>query len=92
LMEGNELTTENFRFLEFETQTDSPGSDEFLIRIPKTGIEINTVLTEVITRTLEIANGNQVKASKILGITRSKLIYRLEQLGIPYKKKSRTKG
>lgn len=92
LMEGNELTTENFRFLEFETQADSPGSDEFLIRIPKTGIEINTVLTEVITRTLEITNGNQVKASKILGITRSKLIYRLEQLGIPYKKKSRTKG
>ncbi|MHC1738736.1 MAG: sigma-54-dependent transcriptional regulator [Ignavibacteriaceae bacterium] len=92
LMEGDELSTDNFSFLEFESQTDNTEPEELLLRIPKSGIEINTVLKEVIIRTLEITNGNQVKASKILGLTRSRLLYRMEKLGIPHNKKNRTKG
>ena len=31
---------------------------------------------------ITIANGNQIQASKLLGISRAKLRYRIEQLGI----------
>jgi two-component system, NtrC family, response regulator AtoC len=59
-----------------------PGGDSFAIRIPSTGVKMNTVLHEVITRTLKLTDGNQVQAAKILGLSRSKLRYRMEQLGI----------
>jgi two-component system, NtrC family, response regulator AtoC len=59
-----------------------PGGDTFAIRIPSAGVKMNTVLHEVITRTLKLTDGNQVQAAKILGLSRSKLRYRMEQLGI----------
>jgi DNA-binding NtrC family response regulator len=39
-------------------------------------------LNKIIQKTLKITNGNQVKAAKVLGLSRSKLRYRMEQLGI----------
>jgi DNA-binding protein Fis len=33
-------------------------------------------------KTLDLVGGNQVQAAKVLGLTRSKLRYRMEQLGI----------
>jgi len=92
LLEGNELTADNFRFLEYVSPGDISEPEELVLKIPKAGIEINTILKEVIIRTLEITNGNQVKASRVLGLTRSRLLYRMEQLGIPQKRKNRTKG
>jgi transcriptional regulator with GAF, ATPase, and Fis domain len=43
-------------------------------------------LKKLILETLNITNGNQVKAAKVLGLSRSKLRYRMEQLGIEVKK------
>ena len=43
---------------------------------------MNEVIRELILKTLEIVGGNQVQAAKVLGLTRSKLRYRMEQLGI----------
>jgi DNA-binding NtrC family response regulator len=40
------------------------------------------VLRDLILKTLSITNGNQVRAAKILGVTRSKLRYRMELLNI----------
>lgn len=57
-------------------------SDEFQLKIPANGIKIDTVLKELILKTLKITNGNQVQAAKILGLSRSKLRYRMEQLNI----------
>lgn len=56
--------------------------NEFVLNIPSRGIKIDIVLKSLILKTLNITNGNQVKAAKILGLSRSKLRYRMEQLGI----------
>ena len=56
--------------------------DDFILKIPQNGIKIDIVLRSLIQKTLKITNGNQVKAAKILGLSRSKLRYRMEQLGI----------
>ncbi|HZV12691.1 MAG TPA: sigma-54 dependent transcriptional regulator [Candidatus Kapabacteria bacterium] len=57
-------------------------SDAYLLQIPPTGISMGEVMRDLIMKTLEITNGNQLQAAKILGITRAKFRYRLEQLGI----------
>ena len=59
---------------------------EFELKIPRTGIEIDTVIKKLILETLKITDGNQVQAAKVLGLSRSKLRYRMSQLGIEIKK------
>lgn len=56
--------------------------DSFSLKIPHHGIKMDRVIKELILKTLKITNGNQVKAAKILGLSRSKLRYRMEQLKI----------
>jgi DNA-binding NtrC family response regulator len=62
------------------------GESDFVLKIPPTGVTMDKVLRELIIQTLKITNGNQIQAAKILGITRSKLRYRMEQLKIEQKK------
>jgi two-component system, NtrC family, response regulator AtoC len=54
----------------------------FVLDIPSQGIQMNAVVRDLILKTLDIVGGNQVQAAKVLGLTRSKLRYRMEQLGI----------
>ncbi len=62
-------------------------ADEYVLKIPKEGIKIDVVLKDLILQTLKLTNGNQLKAARILGLSRSKLRYRMEQLGIEVVKK-----
>ncbi|HTX18079.1 MAG TPA: sigma-54 dependent transcriptional regulator [Bacteroidota bacterium] len=55
---------------------------EFLLRVPPKGVGMVDVLKDLILQTLEITQGNQVQAAKVLGITRSKLRYKMDQLKI----------
>jgi len=55
---------------------------EHYLKISKTGVSMGEVVKDLIIQTLKITNGNQIKASKLLGVSRAKLRYRLEQLGI----------
>jgi len=57
-----------------------------MLQIPPKGVKIDIVIKELILKTLKITNGNQVQAAKILGLSRSKLRYRMEQLGIEVSK------
>lgn len=52
------------------------------LQISKSGVPMGNVLKDLIVQTLKITNGNQIKAAKLLGISRAKLRYRIEQLGI----------
>lgn len=52
------------------------------LQISKNGVTMGNVLKDLIIQTLKITNGNQIKAAKLLGISRAKLRYRIEQLGI----------
>ncbi len=55
---------------------------DYQLKIPKSGIKIDVVLKDLILKTLDITKGNQLQAARILGLSRSKLRYRMEQLGI----------
>lgn len=58
----------------------SPG--KHYLKVSSTGASYNEVTKDLLEQVLKISKGNQIKAAKILGISRAKLRYRIEQLGI----------
>ena len=88
LLEEDELKEKHFQFILPAGIVESPvHGEDFVLKIPTKGIKIDLVLRKLIEDTLKITNGNQVKAAKVLGLSRSKLRYRMEQLGIEVTKK-----
>jgi len=82
LTDEEELKEAHFGFI-FENESGNiTDDDKFTLKIPAKGIKIDLVLKDLIQKTLKITGGNQVKAAKVLGLSRSKLRYRMEQLGI----------
>jgi len=55
---------------------------EHQLLISKNGVTMGSVIKDLIIQTLKITNGNQIKAAKLLSISRAKLRYRIEQLGV----------
>ena len=82
LIEEDELKEQHLQFLIEPSSAKPEDDDKFVLKIPPKGIQIDLVLRTLIQKTLKITNGNQVKAAKILGLSRSKLRYRMEQLDI----------
>jgi len=60
----------------------SPGAGQHYLKIADSGVTMGSVIKDLLIQTLKITAGNQIKASKLLGISRAKLRYRIEQLGI----------
>ncbi|MBU2492285.1 MAG: sigma-54 dependent transcriptional regulator [Bacteroidetes bacterium] len=87
MMEGDVLMERHLTFLKFGKDDSPVGADKFMLTIPPEGIKIEKVLKDLILKTLDITKGNQVRAAKVLGLSRSKLRYRMEQLGIEVTKK-----
>lgn len=87
LMEGDQLKVHHFYFLNTTDPKAVSEKDEFVLKVPKQGISIDVVVKDLILKTLDITGGNQVRAAKVLGLSRSKLRYRMEQLGIEVTKK-----
>ncbi|MBX2989642.1 MAG: sigma-54-dependent Fis family transcriptional regulator [Bacteroidetes bacterium] len=85
LTSGPLLTVEHFAFLEdgMARNVNGEGNGKaYRLEIPSAGVSMGQVVRDLILKTLIITNGNQVHAAKILGLTRSKLRYRMDQLGI----------
>ncbi|MFO7446332.1 MAG: sigma-54 dependent transcriptional regulator [Ignavibacteriaceae bacterium] len=82
LTEEQEIKEKDFHFLVDNIKEQKASGGEFLLTIPPGGVKIDLVLKTLILKTLKITSGNQVKAAKVLGLSRSKLRYRMEQLGI----------
>ncbi|MCX7880622.1 MAG: sigma-54 dependent transcriptional regulator [Ignavibacteria bacterium] len=87
----NVITKESLGFLkivepqvsntvESSVQELKPGEHRLIVS--KQGASMNNVVKDLIIQTLRLVNGNQIKAAKVLGISRAKLRYRIEQLGI----------
>lgn len=55
---------------------------EHYLEISNEGATMANVLRDMIVKTLKISGGNQIKAAKLMGISRAKLRYRIEQLNI----------
>jgi DNA-binding NtrC family response regulator len=60
------------------------------LKIAKSGVSLGNVIKDLIVQTLTITNGNQIQAAKLLGISRAKLRYRIEQQGININNKTIT--
>ncbi|RYD06625.1 hypothetical protein N752_02850 [Desulforamulus aquiferis] len=58
------------------------GGSDLIINFPEEGISLEGVEKELILKALEKSNGNQTKASQLLGITRSALLYRAQKYQI----------
>lgn len=86
MLDGDEIKEQHFSFLN-TGKNNMPEDDKFILKIPTKGVAIDLVLRTLILKTLDITKGNQVKAAKILGLSRSKLRYRMEQLEIEVTKK-----
>ncbi len=82
LLEDTEVKEKHLQFLKPSINEYNLSEEKFILKIPPKGVSIDIVLRKLIEDTLKITNGNQVRAAKILGLTRSKLRYRMEQLGI----------
>ena len=89
LIEEDELKEQHLNFLIDSSLSRAEDDDKFVLKIPPKGVQIDLVLRTLIQKTLKITNGNQVKAAKILGLSRSKLRYRMEQLDIEVTKNIR---
>lgn len=82
LIEEDELKEYHLNSLLSSNSVQKEDESKFILQIPPKGVAIDLVLKTLIQKTLKITNGNQVKAAKVLGLSRSKLRYRMEQLGI----------
>lgn len=90
LEQGTILTKESLGFLKGGTPVPishaklemSLAEGQHFLKISETGVSMGNVLKDLIIQTLKISGGNQIKASKLLGVSRAKLRYRVEQLGI----------
>lgn len=82
MMDGDEIKEQHFHFLKTGGENDSSNNSSFELKVPPEGVKIEVVLKDLILKTLNITKGNQVRAAKVLGLSRSKLRYRMEQLGI----------
>jgi len=84
------ITKESINFIRpsATTETTDEGKTiqlldgEHYLRIAKAGVSLADVTKDLIIQTLKITNGNQIKAAKLLEVSRAKLRYRIEQLGI----------
>lgn len=77
---NQEYITPAYLPMEMVDQIETP--HEFTINLPPQGISLETVERELIIMALDRSKGNQTKAARLLGITRSALIYRIEKYGI----------
>lgn len=62
--------------------TENLDDDSFIPEIPSTGINLEKLEKSLILKALAKASGNQSRAAKFLGLTRSALIYRISKYGI----------
>jgi DNA-binding NtrC family response regulator len=87
LEEGDTLLPEHLNFLGglrrgAPTATDSEPSRGNGFTLPADGVVLDELTKDLIQQALEMTGGNQVRAAKLLGLTRGTLRYRLDKYGI----------
>jgi transcriptional regulator with PAS, ATPase and Fis domain len=86
LLESEEtISKDSLSFLRNTSQSQKQKElqdGQHILQIHPDGVEMNNVIKDLILKTLSITGGNQIRAAKILGVSRAKLRYRIDQLGI----------
>lgn len=82
ILSGNEAVgLEHLPPLEGSSLGDAEDSELF-IRMPRDGLDLETVEKTLIRKALERFDGNQSRAARYLSITRPTLLYRMEKYGL----------
>lgn len=86
---GEVISRDSLKFLRSSTSSNPVAppvrelaAGQHQLFISRQGTPMANVLRDLIVQTLRITSGNQLKAARILGISRAKLRYRIEQLQI----------
>lgn len=64
------------------SENENLETDGGAFRLPPEGVILDDLNKDLIQQALEMTSGNQVRAAKLLGLTRGKLRYRLDKYGI----------
>jgi DNA-binding NtrC family response regulator len=81
LERGDKILEKHLSFLGAK-ELARPKEETFKPVIPTQGIILDKIMKEYILEALRMKKGNKVQAAKILGISRSAFIYRMEKYGI----------
>jgi two-component system, NtrC family, response regulator AtoC len=81
LEKGDTILGKHFSFLSVK-ERPQPEVGPFKAVIPSRGIMLENVEKEYILEALKIRKGNKIQAAKMLGISRSALLYRMGKYGI----------
>ncbi len=86
-IENNVIVPEDLKFLSRSLRKNiDVHQGDFSMHLPDQGIQMEFVVKELITKTMELSSGNQSQAAKMLGISRSQLRYQLERHQIELQK------
>lgn len=80
LEKGDTISIKHLSFLA-DLAAELP-PDEFKVSIPPQGLVLDEVMKKYILEALRIKKGNKLQAARLLGISRSALIYRMGKYGI----------
>jgi transcriptional regulator with PAS, ATPase and Fis domain len=81
LEKGDTVLGMHLSFLSKETESPEK-QPQFKPRLPSQGIVLDEVEKHYIIEALKIKKGNKLQAAKMLGISRSTLLYRMQKYGI----------
>ena len=68
--------------IEINVRHESAAIGKAFIELPDTGVSLEELEIELIRQALKRTEGNQTHAARLLGITRSALLYRMEKHGL----------
>ncbi len=81
LEKGDTILGRHLSFL-IEKEGQTPERPEYTLYLPPQGIVLEEVEKQYIIEALRMKKGNKLQAAKMLGISRSALLYRMEKYGI----------
>ena len=83
LFSGKEIGVENLPSELRQSHSTNFGQQiQSIFKLPESGISLDALEKSLFTQALDIANGNQTRASRLLGISRDTFLYRMRKYGI----------
>lgn len=70
------------------TVRPSDNSGDAIVTVPVSGVDLEAVERALIVFALETTGGNRTRAARLLRLTRSALLYRLQKYGLTEKQSS----
>lgn len=81
LEKGDAILEKHLSFLGGK-ETDRIERERLKLVIPPQGVVLDEVMKEYLLEALRMKKGNQIQAAKLLGISRSALLYRMQKYGL----------